>query len=101
MNQTQLDAIAHLSDEDIDEDTAGIILTSLLEDINATPTPPDETDEPIVAFELLQQRIRAYTQSGVPITKAIEITLEDAIESIEIAAEHDFSREIGGLTERT
>lgn len=67
------------------------------------PTVPDddaeleECDEPVVTFSLLVSRAETYADEGVPVWTAIELALDDAIETLDAATDQDHTGPVGGL----
>lgn len=78
-----------------------VLLAALTHSTDITPETTPDTNEPVVAEELLHQRINTYIDAGIPLTKTVKLTLTDAIETINIATEHEFTGPVEALTEQT
>lgn len=97
MDANALTALNNVSNDAISEDTAGLILTTLIEDADIHSKPSEDNTDAVVHIELLEQRFHTYIDLGVPVTTSIELTLRDAIASVEMADEHDITGPIGAL----
>ena len=97
MDANALTALNNVSNDAITEDTAGLILTALIGDANIPSKSSKDSADPVVHIELLKERLHTYIDLGVPVTTAIELTLRDAIASIETADKHDITGEVGAL----
>lgn len=62
-----------------------------------TEMPTDESNSPLVSMSLITQRAEVYIDQGVDVMKAVELALDDAIETIEMAEDQEHHGPVGGL----
>jgi hypothetical protein len=67
--------------------------------------PPHEAaetlDGPVVRSDVLRSRVASYRAAGVPPRRAVELALDDALATVEMAEDLDQSGVVGGLISRS
>lgn len=99
MDSDTVTKLQNIPNDNINQDIIAVLFTSLIDNTNITPAHTPTSDTPVVSNELLHKRIHTYVNAGVPLFKAIELALTDAIETVDTATEHEFTGPVGALIE--
>lgn len=99
MDSDTVTKLRDIPNDNINEELISVLLTNVITEADVTSEHTPTSDTPVVSSELLHKRIHTYVNAGVPLFKAIELTLTDAIETVDTATEHEFTGPVGALIE--